>query len=257
LSRPAVRYEARGPVATITLDRPEVLNAGDGRFVEDLAAAVARLAAAPAVRVAVLTGAGRGFSTGVDLGAMADGRLGYEDLVRWESAMIALERVPCLTVAGINGHCVGGGLQMAIVCDYRLASDAALLGLTAVNECLVPSMAPYRLPRLIGMGRAKELILTGELITAARAEAIGLVNRVVPAAGFHAALGETVDRFLALPEASTRACKRLTTRAYDTDFDTLREEMHGLLRACLASDGHRRALAAFRDRKRAARPGGG
>jgi enoyl-CoA hydratase/carnithine racemase len=146
---------------------------------------------------------------------------------------------------------------MAIVCDYRLASDAALLGLTAVNECLVPSMAPYRLPRLIGMGRAKELILTGELITAARAEAIGLVNRVVPAAGFHAALGETVDRFLALPEASTRACKRLTTRAYDTDFDTLREEMHGLLRACLASDGHRRALAAFRDRKRAARPGGG
>jgi len=255
VSGPAVRYEARGAVATITLDRPEVLNAGDGRFVEELHAAVARLGAAPDVRVAVLTGAGRGFSAGVDLGAMADGRLGYEDLVRWESAMTALERVPCLTIAGINGHCVGGGLQMAIVCDYRLASDAARLGLTAVNECLIPSMAPYRLPRLIGTGRAKELILTGELITAERAEAIGLVNRVVPAAEFPRALEETVARFAALPEASARACKRLTTRAWDTDFDSLREEMQVLLRACLASDDHRRAVTAFRDKKRGPRPG--
>src|SRR5262249_57116323 len=86
---------------------------------------------------------------GVDLGALASGAFGLADFVAWEDAMTVIERMDRLFVAAINGHCLGGGLQLALVCDYRLASDTASLGLPAVKECLIPSMALYRLPPLI------------------------------------------------------------------------------------------------------------
>ena len=132
------------------------------------------------------TGAGRAFCTGVDLTELAAGHFGLEDFIAWEDAMIAIERMDRLFVAGINGHCLGGGLQLALVCDYRLASEDALLGLPAVKECLIPSCALYRLPRLIGAARAQELILLGEPLAARTAERYSLVNRVVPAAEFPA-----------------------------------------------------------------------
>jgi enoyl-CoA hydratase/carnithine racemase len=151
-----------------------------------------------------------------------------------------------LVIAGINGHCLGGGLQLTLVCDYRLASEDALLGLPAVKECLIPSCALYRLPRLIGAARARELILLGEPITAREAERYGLVNRVVPAAEFPAALEATVERFLALPSTSVRASKLLTGRAFDVDLDTFRAEMQAHFQACLDSEDHRRAMADLR-----------
>jgi enoyl-CoA hydratase/carnithine racemase len=177
-----IRLDVNGPLARVTLDRPEVLNAGNAQWVRDLGDVVARIERTPDVRVVVLTGAGRAFCTGVDLDALASGAFGLSDFVAWEDAMIAIERMDRLVIAGINGHCLGGGLQLALVCDYRLASDTARLGLPAVKECLIPSMSLYRLPRLIGAARARELILLGEPIDAPTAERIGLVNRVVPAA---------------------------------------------------------------------------
>src|SRR3989441_12587733 len=96
-----------------------------------------------------MTGEGRAFSTGVDLGALAHGEFGMADFVLWEDAMTAMERMDKLFVAGINGHCLGGGLQLALVCDYRLASDEALLGLPAAEEWPRPPMAPYRPPRVV------------------------------------------------------------------------------------------------------------
>jgi enoyl-CoA hydratase/carnithine racemase len=246
VSTPTVRLELDGPLARLTLDRPHVLNAGDARFTADLEAAVAELGRRRDVRIVVLSGAGRAFSTGVDLEALAGGGVGLADFVRWEDAMTALERLPVLAIAGINGHCLGGGLQLALVCDYRLASEDALLGLPAVKECLIPSMALYRLPRLIGAARARELILLGESIPAREAERYGLVNRVVPAADFPRALEATVARFLALPPASVLASKRLSARAFDLDFATFRKEMEAEFRACLDSPEHQAAMAAIR-----------
>ena len=159
--------------------------------------------------------------------------------------MVAIERMDRLFIAAINGHCLGGGLQLTLVCDYRLASEDARLGLPAVKECLIPSMALYRLPRLIGAARAQELILLGDLIDAREAERYGLVNRVVPAAEFADALDAVVQRFLALPQESVRASKRLTARAFDADFETFRREMEAEFRRCLASDDHRRAMEAL------------
>jgi enoyl-CoA hydratase/carnithine racemase len=245
-----VRLDVQGPIARMTFDRPEVLNAGNARFAVELGEAVATLAARNDVRLVVMTGAGRAFQTGVDLKALAAGELSRLDLVRWEDAMTAIERMDKLFIAGINGHCIGGGLQLALVCDYRLAVEDALLSLPAVKECLIPSMALYRLPRLIGLARAKELILLGEPISAREAERIGLVNRAVPPADFSTALGETVERFLALPPVSVTASKRLSTRAFDLDFETFRHEMNAALVGCFESDEHQRAMANIRSKER-------
>lgn len=245
-----IRLDVKGPVARLTFDRPEVLNAGDARFARELNDVVATLTARPEVRVVVMTGEGRAFSTGVDLTALAHGEFGLADFIKWEDGMTAIERMDKLFIAGINGHCLGGGLQLTLVCDYRLASEDALLGLPAVKECLIPSMALYRLPRLIGLARAKELILLGEAISAREAERYGIVNRVVPAADFPKALEETIERFLALPPASVRASKALATRAFDLDAETFRKEMTAALAACVESDEHRRAMAEVRARKK-------
>jgi enoyl-CoA hydratase/carnithine racemase len=245
-----IRLAFEGPVARVTLDRPAVLNAGNGEWVSDLNEVVARLERAPDTRVVVITGAGRAFSTGVDLDALAGGAFALSDFVAWEDAMTAIERMDRVFIAAINGYCLGGGLQLALVCDYRLASDTAQLGLPAVKECLIPSMALFRLPRLIGAARARELILLGESVDASAAERYGLVNRVVPAAHFERALDETVQKFLALPPASTCASKRLSARAFDLEFDVFRREMQDQFKMCLDSDEHRRAMETVRARRR-------
>jgi len=245
-----IRLDVYGEVARMTFDRPEVLNAGNARFAAEIGEVTAAIARRDEVRVVVMTGAGRAFQTGVDLKALAAGELTLADLVRWEDAMTAIERMDKLFIAAINGHCVGGGLQLALVCDYRLAVEDALLSLPAVKECLIPSMALYRLPRLIGLARAKELILLGEPITAREGERIGLVNRAVPATDFSKALDETVERFLTLPPVSVIASKRLSTRAFDLDFETFREEMNAALVGCFESDEHQRAMANIRSKKR-------
>ena len=243
---PAVALAVDGPVARITLNRPEVLNAGDPAWVDELTAAVAIIAARPALRVAVITGAGRAFCTGVDLKALAAGAMPLPQFVAWEEAMTAIERLPLPFIAAINGHCLGGGLQLALVCDYRLAAEDALIGLPAVKECLIPSMALYRLPRLIGAAPARELVLTGEPISAARAEKLGLVNRVVPAESFAAAVDETVERFLALPRTAVAWSKRLMAEAFDLDFDAFRARMEAGFRECLASAEHAAAMDEIR-----------
>ena len=123
-----------------------------------------------------------------------------------------------------------------------------------MKECLIPSMALYRLPRLIGAARARELILLGEPIDASTAERYGLVNRVVAAADFERELDATVEKFLALPPASVRASKRLSARAFDLDFDAFRREMQAHFKICLDSDEHRAAMQAIRSKRSSARP---
>lgn len=247
---PSVRLELDGPVARVTLNRPEVLNAGDPAWVAELTDVVARIGANRDLRVAVITGAGRAFSTGVDLGSLAAGEMTLPRFVAWEDAMTAIEHMPLPFIAAINGHCLGGGLQLALVCDYRLASEDAVIGLPAVKECLIPSMALYRLPRLIGAARAREMILTGEPISAVRAEQVGLVSRVVPAAEFPRALDDCVEGFLALPATAVAVSKRLLARAFDLPFDAFRREMEAGFRLCLDSAEHRAAMDEIRRRRK-------
>jgi enoyl-CoA hydratase len=241
-----VVYRADGRIAYITLNRPEVLNAEDMTFLSDMTEAVHALRDDQEVRAAIVAGAGRAFCSGVDLKALSSGRLHPSFFTDLEPLWDMLENCDKAVICGIQGYCLGGGLQIALACDLRIAADDAVLGLPAVKECLVPGVGPYRLPRLIGMGRARELLLLGDTIDARRAWEIGLVNEVVPQADLQARCLAVAKRFLAVPRTSMVHTKRLSNLAYHADFAGYMRAYVPAQQACLASPEHAAAMAAYR-----------
>jgi enoyl-CoA hydratase/carnithine racemase len=186
-----ILYEVDAGIATITLNRPEKLNAYTLEMGDEVVDAFARIRADAAVRVALLTGAGRGFCAGVDLDALkahqtkpaipGTPRLGEEDFLR--KLPLELAVFPKPVIVAINGAAIGVGVTMTLPCDVRVAADTAKLGLTFAKLGLLPGLgSTHLLPRLVGMAKALELVLTARVIPAAEAAEIGLVNRVVPAA---------------------------------------------------------------------------
>ena len=242
----AVLYRRDGRVAWMTLNRPEVLNAEDMLFLSDLTEAVHALRDDREARVAIVTGAGRAFCSGVDLEALSSGGLGPAFFTDIEYLWEILENCDKAVICGIHGYCLGGGLQIALACDLRIASEDAILGLPAVKECLIPGLGTYRLPRLIGMGRARELLLLGDTIDARRALEIGLVNAVVPRGELEAQCLALAERILAIPHTSMSHIKRLSNLAFQTDFAGFMHAFVPAMRACLASPEHQAAMAAFR-----------
>lgn len=167
-----------GGIALVRLDRERVLNAMNEAMVEALEQAFERIAADDAVRAYVLTGTGRAFCVGSDLKEGGGGDAGAR-VRRMHALVLRLVRFPKLGVAALNGLALGGGLEIAMACTFRTAAPSARLGLPEVTHGLMPAYGGTQLlPRLIGTGRALELALTGELIEAERAAAIGLVNAV-------------------------------------------------------------------------------
>jgi enoyl-CoA hydratase len=136
-----------GPVGEIRFHRPEVLNAMGKPFPAELRAAVGDLAADSEVRVVLLTGAGRAFSSGLDLDDLAAGRIDRDWFLAAEHAIRALETMDKAVIAGVQGWCLGGGVQVAIACDVRIAADDAIFGLPAAKEAFLPGMGTWRLPR--------------------------------------------------------------------------------------------------------------
>ena len=184
-----IRFAVADGVATITLHRPDKLNAYTVEMGEEVVAAFARCRDEEAVRAVVLTGAGRAFCAGVDLDALrahqagsapARGpKLGEEDFLR--KLPLELVAFPKPVIVAINGPAIGVGVTMTLPCDVRLAAESATLALPFVKLGLLPGLgSTHLLPRLVGMGRALELVLSGRTIPAAEAAAIGLVNRTVP-----------------------------------------------------------------------------
>jgi enoyl-CoA hydratase/carnithine racemase len=241
-----VLYRRDGRIARITLNRPEVLNAENMAFLADLAEAIHTLRDDREVRVAIVTGAGRAFCAGVDLKALSTGSLDGSFFTDIEYLWDILENCDKAVICGIHGYCLGGGLQIALACDLRVAAEDATLGLPAVKECLIPGLGAYRLPRLIGMGRARELLLLGDTIDARRALEIGLVNSVVPRDQLESACLSLATRLLAVPHTSLAHIKRLSNLAFQTDFTRFMQAFVPAMQACLASPEHAAAMAAFR-----------
>jgi len=195
-----VRLEQRGPVALLTLARPEVLNSLDRATLECLLGHLKSAALAPEVRALVLTGEGRAFAAGADIAEMRgmdpEAALAFSEL--GHRAFAALEALPVPTIAAVNGFALGGGCELACACDWIYASARARFGQPEVGLGLVPGFGgTSRLPRRIGLAWAKELVTTGEPIDAETAQRIGLVNRVFPPEELlQAALrvGETIAR---------------------------------------------------------------
>ncbi len=177
-----LRLEIHGRVATITIDRPEKRNALNGQVRQELLAALDALEPDDGVRVVVLTGAGdRAFVAGADIGEFA-GRSPLEQRAAMEGRRVfqAIADYPKPVIACINGYALGGGCELALACDIRVAARSARLGQPEVNLGILPGGGgTQRLPRLVGLGRAMRLILTGELIEAEEAERIGLVDLLV------------------------------------------------------------------------------
>ena len=159
-----------------------VLNAANCQWIDDLHAALDELEAAERLRVVIISGRGRAFSTGIDLKALSNGEIQIGWFRLWEEAMRRIEKLQAVTIARVNGYALGGGLQVCLACDLRVASEDAQFGLPAVLEALIPGTGTYRLPRFVGLGRARRMILTGETVGALEALEIGLADWVVPAA---------------------------------------------------------------------------
>ena len=248
-----VRVErGAGGVVRVILTRPEVKNALSRALNLELARLAGELGADPAVRAVLLTGAGDAFSAGADLkerrGVPAAESGPFIDAIA--GAINGWADMPRATIALINGAAFGGGLELALACDFRLAADSAVMGLSEVRLGIMPGAGgTQRLARLLGTARAKELVLTGRRIDAARALAIGLVSRVVPTGDLDRAGQELADELAACAPLSVAMAKR----AIDEGADLPMPEALALERRCydvtLMSEDRNEGLRAFAEKR--------
>ena len=212
-----VRVETKGAVATIRLDRPPA-NALARAVSEELADAARQVAGDDVVRAVVVWGGEKIFAAGADVKAMVD--LGREDIEPdvgpLGAACLELEAIPKVTIAAINGFALGGGCELALACDLRYAADDAQLGQPEILLGIIPGAGgTQRLPRLVGLAKARDLVLSGRRVKAEEALEIGLVDRVVPSEKVYAAALEDAGRFAAGPTKAYAAAKRAMAASGD------------------------------------------
>ena len=236
-----IRVLKRGPVGEIRLNEPEVLNAMGQHWPEDMLAAAEEVGEDPEIRVVLLTGEGRSFCSGLNLTQLGRGEIPNEWFHTCEYAFRSMETIEKPVIAGLQGHCIGGGLQVAIACDVRIAADDAIVGLPATREAFIPGMSTYRLPRMIGMGHARHLILSGQNIDAEEAYRIGLVNKVVPRAELEDELEAWAQSYLEVPRPSIVWSKRLSNQAFDLTFEQFLEEYDRAVDAVISTEEHQAA----------------
>lgn len=260
-------------IGVVTLARPEALNAIDVRMRIELDLLLDQIRRDDSIRVVIITGEGRGFSAGGDLrteagplGALDDdhdfGAFGaYRELANYffndlrhvviQRAIRKLETLQAVTIAAINGPAVGIGLELATACDMRYASDLARLGEVAVPAGFVPESGGARnLPKLVGMGRAMQMILSGEIIDAAEAQRIGLVERVFPHDKLLEEVFKIADKIAAAPFLSVRQAKALVRRYWDHNRseEGARAELDAVMEITRTQDC-REGIRAFLDKR--------
>ena len=235
MAEPSVLYEVRDGVGTLTLNRPQVLNALDTRLVAELADAAEQAAADDNVWLAVLRGSGRAFCSGIDRTALARGEIGddfYREIAR---ATNALEDMPKLSVAVLHSWSIGGGLQIASACDVRLASTDAVLELGATRHGLLPDATVLRLARIVGAGRAAQLALLNERLRVEQALEWGLINWLAPPDQLEAKLAEVAELAFHASRTAVAATKRLLRASFERDARMMVDELIAAQRECMAS----------------------
>ena len=201
-----VLVEIAGTIGTVTLNRPEKLNALDGMLCDELREALAMLTNSDAVRVIVITGAGRAFCAGADLGVL-DAE-GSALVAAGKDVALALRAAPQPVLAAVNGPAAGGGANLALACDYRIASDQASIGQVFHKLGLVPDWGgSFFLPRLVGTSRALELVWSARMVPAAEALRLGLFDQVVPHADLPVAARALAQQWAAQPPGAVRRAK--------------------------------------------------
>jgi len=251
---PSYQYlllEEEGGVLTVTLNRPDKLNAWNREMIGELVDLGERLRTWEGLRVLVITGAGRAFSAGEDVGGMkalaeAPSRV-YRELARRVHGFFdLLEELEVPVIAAINGVAAGGGLELALSCDLRIASDRARLGLPENNVGLIPASGGIsRLVRLVGLARAKEIVLFGEMLGAEDALRLGLVNRVVPHDQFLEEVREVAKKLAEKAPLALGLAKLVLNRAVNASWEVGRELERLAQSALLPTLDHLEGVEAF------------
>ena len=218
-----VKYEQQGAVAILTIERPEALNALNSQVLSDLDEAISKVEAADDVFAVILTGAGRSFVAGADIGEMVNfsAHDGKKFGVHGGGVFLRLENLSKPVIAAVNGFALGGGCELAMSCDIRLASEKAKFGQPEVGLGITPGFGgTQRLPRNVGVSKAMELILTGKTIGAAEAKAIGLVSEVYPPEELMGKAMEMANAICANAPIAVAESKRCIRMGMQTDIAT-------------------------------------
>ncbi len=242
-----VRLEVEEGIGTIRLDRPP-MNALDAEIQHGLIAACREAAERTDVSAVIVWGGEKVFAAGADIKEMET--MSYTDMVD-HSALLqdftrALARIPKPTVAAITGYALGGGCEVALACDWRVAADDAKLGQPEINLGIIPGAGgTQRLARLVGPAKAKDLVFSGRFVAAEEALAIGLVDRVVPAADVYATARELVGRYVGGPAYAVRAAKEAIDRGLEVDLESGLEIERMLFAALFATSDRATGMKHF------------
>jgi enoyl-CoA hydratase len=217
-------YEKSEGIATITLNRPEALNAFSKEVVSEVLQALEDIRSDESVRVVILTGAGeKAFSAGADIKAMIgmNASKARELSLMGEKLCLALENLEKPVIAALNGYALGGGLEVAMSCDLRIASENSRMGQTEINIGLIPGWGgTQRLTRLVGRTKAKEMVFTGKMIDAKTAEQLGIVNMVVPADKFREAVRQFALELALKAPVAIKVAKALIDKGAEIGLDS-------------------------------------
>jgi enoyl-CoA hydratase len=250
-----VTIDRTAAIATVTIQRPDKLNALNARVIADLGRAFADLAGGEPVRAAILTGAGKAFVAGADISEMA--AMSTAEAKRFSDAGHALcaliEGLAFPVIAAVNGFALGGGCELALACDFIYAAEGAKLGQPEVNLGVVPGFGgTQRLLRRVGAARARELVYTGDMITAEQALAMGLVNAVVPAAELLLRARDTALKIASRGPLAVAAAKRIMLRGENLDLPAACELEAQAFSALFGTEDQRTGMKAFVEKTKAA-----
>lgn len=254
MTRP-VLVERDGHVATITINRPETRNAvSDDDVIDALIAAVQEVDLDPTLRVAIITGAGSSFSSGGNLKKMLEDDMSNQPPPQnrqfyrrgIQRIPLAIEAAEIPLIAAVNGPAIGAGCDLACMCDLRIAGESARFAESFVKVGIVPGDGgAFLLQRVLGYARAMEMALTGDMLTAQEALALGLVSRVVPDADLLATAREVAERIAVNPPIAVRMTKRLMKEARHNKLDSVLEYSAALQALAHTTADHAEAVAAF------------
>lgn len=243
-------------ILTVSLNRPQTLNAFSVELFDDLYALCDELAETTDARVVIFTGIGKGFSSGLDLNLFVQGVQEWtqDDLRvlirRWQDTFNKIESLPQITIAAVNGVCLGAGLEMILACDFRVCSSRSTLGLPEIKLGIVPDLGGItRITRIVGPAWAKEVVLRGRNVSPMEALRIGLVNRVADPGDMPGIARNWAQQFVKLPFKALAHSKKLINTSFDTQLPQALKAAEYAQLQLIASDDFRNAIAALQANK--------
>jgi enoyl-CoA hydratase len=248
-----LKYEVKGNIGTITMNRPEALNALNRSTLEELDKALDLIEGDRDVSILVITGEGKSFVAGADI-------LEMKDMSPLEAARFSkfgadvfrrIEMLEMPVIAAVNGFALGGGCELAMCCDMRIASEKAKLGQPEAGLGITPGFSgTQRLSRLVGPAKAKELLFSCRVIDGKEAERIGLVNQVVEPEKLMDAVYGLANEILGKAQIAVRNCKEAVNRGMETDMDTAMDIEKNLFALCFATEDQKEGMAAFSEKRK-------